>query len=154
MTLLAFSGCDSTTATDSTAGVETTVADTQETASTEDNGKRYANSISDEYSELFNTWYSAYDIIAFTDDGEFYLTYDDIGYCISGTYTIDDGIINITIDPDSIRDSSLTVGDTAYEFEFVDGNLVLTLASDETQSLTYYLDKSVALGMSDQVIND
>jgi hypothetical protein len=149
MTLLAFSGCDSTTATDSTAGVETTVADTQETASTEDNGKRYANSISDEYSELFNTWYSAYDIIAFTDDGEFYLTYDDIGYCISGTYTIDDGIINITIDPDSIRDSSLTVGDTAYEFEFVDGNLVLTLASDETQSLTYYLDKSVALGMSD-----
>jgi hypothetical protein len=148
MTLLAFSGCDSATTTDTTADVDTTTV--AETDTTENDGIRHANSISDEYSELFNTWYSAYDIIAFTDDGEFYLTYDDIGYCISGTYTIDDDdIINITIDPDTIKDSSLTIGDTAYEFEFVDGNLVLTLVSDETQSLTYYLDKSVALGMSD-----
>lgn len=106
------------------------------------------NTISDEYSELFNTWYSAYDIIAFTDDGEFYLTYDDIGYCISGTYTIENDIIKIIIDTDSIKNSNISVGDTDYKFKFVDGNLILTLADDETQSLTYYLDKSVALGES------
>jgi hypothetical protein len=158
VTLLAFSGCSSDTTTETTeeSTTVTTTADSDEEntdTTTEDSLSaefvRKSNTISDEYSELFNTWYSAYDIIAFTDDGEFYLTYDDIGYCISGTYTIEDDIIKIIIDPSTIRDSSISVGDTDYEFEFVDGNLVLTLADDETMSLTYYLDKSVALGMSD-----
>lgn len=107
------------------------------------------NYISEEYSELFNTWYSATDIIAFTDDGEFYLTYDDINYCISGTYSIENDIISIKIDESTIRNNLMKVTNTSYKFQFVDGNLILTLADDETQSVTYYLDKSVALGQSD-----
>lgn len=104
--------------------------------------------ISNEYSELFHTWYSGYDVIAFTDDGEFYLTYDDIGYCISGNYTIEDDIINVVIDQSTIRNNLMTVSDTSYKFKFIDGNLVLTLVEDESQTVTYYLDKSVALGES------
>ena len=106
------------------------------------------NTISNDYSELFNTWYSAYDIIAFTNDGEFYLTYDDISYCIRGTYTIEDDIISVVIDQSSIKNNLVKAVDTSYKFEFVDGNLILTLVDDETQSITYYLDKSVALGES------
>lgn len=106
------------------------------------------NYISEEYSELFNTWYSASDVIAFTDDGEFYLTYDDINYCISGTYSVKDDIISVVMDESTIKNNLVKVSDTSYKFQFVDGNLILTLADDETQSVTYYLDKSVALGQS------
>lgn len=138
--LLTFSGCSSSN------------QDVEETSSINMNDS-IVNSddyISEEYSELFNTWYSATDIIAFTDDGEFYLTYDDINYCISGTYSIDENdIINIVIDESTIKNSLMKVTDTSYKFQFVDGNLILTLADDETQSVTYYLDKSVALGQSD-----
>lgn len=138
--LLMFSGCSSSN------------QDVEETSSINMNDS-IVNSddyISEEYSELFNTWYSATDIIAFTDDGEFYLTYDDINYCISGTYSIDENdIINIVIDESTIKNSLMKVTDTSYKFQFVDGNLILTLADDETQSVTYYLDKSVALGQSD-----
>lgn len=141
LTLVSFSGCNDNST-------------QQETETTTENpiNEEFVvkgNTIPDEYSELFNTWYSAYDVIAFTDDGEFYLTYDDISYCISGTYTIEDDTIKIIIDTDSIKDKNLSVGDTDYKFKFVDDNLILTLADDETQSVTYYLDKSVALGQSD-----
>jgi len=137
--LLTFSGCSSSN------------QDVEETSSINMNDSivNSDNYISKEYSELFNTWYSATDIIAFTDDGEFYLTYDDINYCISGTYSIENDIINIKIDESTIRNNLMKVTDTSYKFQFVDGNLILTLADDETQSVTYYLDKSVALGQSD-----
>lgn len=137
--LLTFSGCSSSN------------QDVEETSSINMNDS-IVNSdkyISEEYSELFNTWYSATDIIAFTDDGEFYLTYDDINYCISGTYSIENDIISIKIDESTIKNNLMKVTDTSYKFQFVDGNLILTLADDETQSVTYYLDKSVALGQSD-----
>ena len=137
--LLTFSGCSSSN------------QDVEETSSINMNDSivNSDNYISKEYSELFNTWYSATDIIAFTDDGEFYLTYDDINYCISGTYSIENDIINIKIDESTIRNNLMKVTDTSYKFQFVDGNLILTLVDDETQSVTYYLDKSVALGQSD-----
>lgn len=137
--LLTFSGCSSSN------------QDVEETSSINMNDSivNSDNYISEEYSELFNTWYSATDIIAFTDDGEFYLTYDDINYCISGTYSIENDIINIKIDESTIRNNLMKVTNTSYKFQFVDGNLILTLADDETQSVTYYLDKSVALGQSD-----
>lgn len=137
--LLTFSGCSSSN------------QDVKETSSINMNDSivNSDNYISEEYSELFNTWYSATDIIAFTDDGEFYLTYDDINYCISGTYSIENDIISIKIDESTIRNNLMKVTDTSYKFQFVDGNLILTLADDETQSVTYYLDKSVALGQSD-----
>ena len=137
--LLTFSGCSSSN------------QDVEETSSINMNDSivNSDNHISEEYSELFNTWYSATDIIAFTDDGEFYLTYDDINYCISGTYSIENDIISIKIDESTIRNNLMKVTDTSYKFQFVDGNLILTLADDETQSVTYYLDKSVALGQSD-----
>ena len=137
--LLTFSGCSSSN------------QDVEETSSINMNDSivNSDNYISEEYSELFNTWYSATDIIAFTDDGEFYLTYDDINYCISGTYSIENDIISIKIDESTIRNNLMKVTDTPYKFQFVDGNLILTLAGDETQSVTYYLDKSVALGQSD-----
>ncbi|MBS6444822.1 MAG: hypothetical protein KH373_03345 [Ruminococcus sp.] len=137
--LLTFSGCSSSN------------QDVEETSSINMNDSivNSDNYISEEYSELFNTWYSATDIIAFTDDGEFYLTYDDINYCISGTYSIENDIISIKIDESTIRNNLMKVTDTSYKFQFVDGNLILTLADDETQSVTYYLDKSVALGQSD-----
>lgn len=137
--LLTFSGCSSSN------------QDVEETSSINMNDSivNSDNYISKEYSELFNTWYSATDIIAFTDDGEFYLTYDDINYCISGTYSIENDIISIKIDESTIRNNLMKVTDTSYKFQFVDGNLILTLADDETQSVTYYLDKSVALGQSD-----
>ena len=137
--LLTFSGCSSSN------------QDVEETSSINMNNSivNSNNYISEEYSELFNTWYSATDIIAFTDDGEFYLTYDDINYCISGTYSIENDIISIKIDESTIKNNLMKVTDTSYKFQFVDGNLILTLADDETQSVTYYLDKSVALGQSD-----
>ena len=137
--LLTFSGCSSSN------------QDVEETSSINMNDSivNSDNYISEEYSELFNTWYSATDIIAFTDDGEFYLTYDDINYCISGTYSIENDIISIKIDESTIKNNLMKVTDTSYKFQFVDGNLILTLADDETQSVTYYLDKSVALGQSD-----
>lgn len=137
--LLTFSGCSSSN------------QDVEETSSINMNDSivNSDNYISEEYSELFNTWYSATDIIAFTDDGEFYLTYDDINYCISGTYSIENDIISIKIDESTIRNNLMKVTDTSYKFQFVDGNLILTLADDETQLVTYYLDKSVALGQSD-----
>ncbi len=137
--LLTFSGCSSSN------------QDVEETSSINMNDSivNSDNYISEEYSELFNTWYSATDIIAFTDDGEFYLTYDDINYCISGTYSIENDIISIKIDESTIRNNLMKVTNTSYKFQFVDGNLILTLADDETQSVTYYLDKSVALGQSD-----
>lgn len=137
--LLTFSGCSSSN------------QDVEETSSINMNDSivNSDNYISEEYSELFNTWYSATDIIAFTDDGEFYLTYDDINYCISGTYSIENDIISIKIDESTIRNNLMKVTDTSYKFQFVDGNLILTLADDETQSVTYYLDKSVALEQSD-----
>lgn len=137
--LLTFSGCSSSN------------QDVEETSSINMNDSivNSDNYISEKYSELFNTWYSATDIIAFTDDGEFYLTYDDINYCISGTYSIENDIISIKIDESTIRNNLMKVTDTSYKFQFVDGNLILTLADDETQSVTYYLDKSVALGQSD-----
>lgn len=137
--LLTFSGCSSSN------------QDVEETSSINMNDSivNSDNYISEEYSELFNTWYSATDIIAFTDDGEFYLTYDDINYCISGTYSIENDIISIKIDESTIRNNLMKVTDTSYKFQFIDGNLILTLADDETQSVTYYLDKSVALGQSD-----
>lgn len=137
--LLTFSGCSSSN------------QDVKETSSINMNDSivNSDNYISEKYSELFNTWYSATDIIAFTDDGEFYLTYDDINYCISGTYSIENDIISIKIDESTIRNNLMKVTDTSYKFQFVDGNLILTLADDETQSVTYYLDKSVALGQSD-----
>lgn len=139
--LLTFNGCNSND------GSNQDVTDT----SNIDMNNSIVNSndyISDEYSELFHTWYSATDIIAFTDDGEFYLTYDDINYCISGTYSIENDIINIVIDESTIKNNLMKVTDTSYKFQFVDGNLILTLADDESQSVTYYLDKSVALGQS------
>ena len=137
--LLTFSGCSSSN------------QDVEEPSSINMNDSivNSDNYISEEYSELFNTWYSATDIIAFTDDGEFYLTYDDINYCISGTYSIENDIISIKIDESTIRNNLMKVTNTSYKFQFVDGNLILTLADDETQSVTYYLDKSVALGQSD-----
>ena len=137
--LLTFSGCSSSN------------QDVEETSSINMNDSivNSDNYISEEYSELFNTWYSATDIIAFTDDGEFYLTYDDINYCISGTYSIENDIISIKIDESTIKNNLMKVTDTSYKFQFADGNLILTLADDETQSVTYYLDKSVALGQSD-----
>ena len=137
--LLTFSGCSSSN------------QDVEETSSINMNDSivNSDNYISEEYSELFNTWYSATDIIAFTDDGEFYLTYDDINYCISGTYSIENDIISIKIDESTIRNNLMKVTNTSYKFQFVDGNLILTLGDDETQSVTYYLDKSVALGQSD-----
>ncbi|MCC8069416.1 MAG: hypothetical protein LIO71_06680 [Ruminococcus sp.] len=147
LTLTSFSGCSSSSeTTDTDADTTTTTEETSETSSADEEFLVRGNTISDEYSELFNTWYSAYDIIAFTDDGEFYLTYDDIGYCVYGTYSIEDDILKVVIDPSSIKSNDVSVGDTDYKFEFVDGNLILTLAEDDTQSLTYYLDKSVALG--------
>lgn len=140
LTLVSFSGCSDNS-------TQQEVETTTENPINEDFVVK-GNTIPDEYSELFNTWYSAYDVIAFTDDGEFYLTYDDIDYCISGNYTIEDDIISVVIDQSSIKNNLVKALDTSYKFEFVDGNLILTLADDETQSITYYLDKSVALGES------
>lgn len=141
ITLLAFNGCTNSSNQETS---ETTL----ETLST-DNFLLKANTIPDEYADLFHTWYSANDIIAFTSEGEFFLTYDNIEYCIMGTYSIEDDIINVTIDPSTIKDSNIVVSEnTAYKFEFSHGNLILTLPDDETQSITYYLDKSVALGDS------
>jgi len=138
VTLVAFSGC--TDGSNSETTLETSSAD---------NFVLKANTIPDEYSDLFHTWYSANDIIAFTSEGEFFLTYDDIEYCIMGTYSIEDDIINVTIDPSTIKDSNIVVSEnTSYKFEFSSDNLILSLVDDETQSITYYLDKSVALGES------
>lgn len=139
--LLTFNGCNSSNSSNQ---------DVTDTSNIDMNNSivNSDNYISEEYSELFNTWYSATDVIAFTDDGEFYLTYDDINYCISGTYSIEDDIISVVIDESTIKNNLVKVSDTSYKFQFVDGNLILTLADDETQSVTYYLDKSVALGQS------
>lgn len=142
MTLISFSGCNDTTQVEQSVEVENTTVDLEEY-------HIQVTTMSQDYEELWNTWYSTDNIVAFTNDGEVYFTNYNISYCVSGTYTIDGDTINTVIDTSTIKDNRMRVFSSSYKFKFVDGNLILTLADNETQSLTYYLDKSVALGQSD-----
>jgi hypothetical protein len=148
LSLVCLGGCSSDTTTTEDSTETTTIAEEEDTDEVED-ALQKVTYLDDAYEDLWHTWYSSTDIMEFTKDGEFYWTCDDIEYCVSGTYTVDDTTISVTIDTSTIKSQYYAPTDGSYYYELGDGTLTITLVGDDTITDTYYTDKSIALGESD-----